>query len=123
MVFLRMFNKPRAERPPLWLNLTVSGRLTWDTQTPVAVAHAATHSVGTRVQRTKVHQLGTSGAGEAGGAAAAEAQRVGTLSVARPVVVTGAGGARVHLLLACGPLVPCRMGSRKGGKRQTAARE
>lgn len=80
-------------------------RLTWNTQTPVAVAHAATHAVGARVQGTEVHQLGARGAGEAGSAAAAEAQGPGALSVARAVVVTGARGARVHLLLAGSALV------------------
>lgn len=61
--------------------------------------------MGARVQGAEVHQLGARGAGEAGRAAAAEAQGPGALSVARPVVVTGARGARVHLLLAGGALV------------------
>lgn len=65
-------------------------RLTWDTQTPVAVAHAATHAVRAGVEGAEVDQLGAGGAGEAGGAAAAEAQRPGALGVARPVVVAGA---------------------------------
>lgn len=82
-------------------------QLTWDAQTPVAVAHAATDAVGTGVQGTEVHQLGACGACEACCAATAKPQGAGALSVARPVVVTGAGGARVHLLLTRCALVTC----------------
>lgn len=84
--------------------------LTWDAQTPVAVAHAAADPVSAGVQGTEVHQLGTCRAGEACCAAAAEPQGAGALGVARPVIVTGAGGTRVHLLLACSTLVACKRG-------------
>lgn len=83
-------------------------QLTWDTQTPVAVAHTATDPVGTGVQGTEVHQLGTSGTGEARCAATAEPQGARALSVACSIIVTGAGGTRVHLLLTCSTLVTCK---------------
>lgn len=83
-------------------------QLTWDTQTPVAVAHTAAHPVGAGVQGTEVHQLGTCRAGEACCAATAEPQGAGALCVARPVIVTGAGSTWVHLLLTCSALVSCR---------------
>lgn len=83
-------------------------QLTWDTQTPVAVAHAAAHPMGTGIQGTEVHQLGTCRAGEACGAATAKTQGAGTLCVARPVIVTGAGGTRIHLLLTCSTLESCK---------------
>ena len=82
--------------------------LTWDAQTPVAVAHAAADPVGTWVQGAEIHQLGARGAGEARRAAAAEPQGAGTLSVARPVIMTGSGGTGVHLLLTGSSLVACR---------------
>lgn len=101
-------------------------QLTWDTQTPVAVAHAAADPMGAGVQGTEVHQLGTRGAGEARCAATAEPQRAGALGVACPVIVTGAGGTRVHLLLACSTLVACERGktwTRVGNGRPGKERE
>lgn len=85
-------------------------QLTWDTQTPVAVAHTATDPVGAGVQGTEVHQLGTCGTGEARCAATAKPQGARALSVACSIIVTGAGGTRVHLLLACRTLVACKRG-------------
>lgn len=79
--------------------------LTWDTQAPVVVAHTATHSVGTRVQGAEIHQLSTGRAGEACWAATAKAPGTRTLRVARGVIVTGVGGARVHFLLTCSRLI------------------
>lgn len=87
------------------LFLTVQTMVAWDTQTPVAVAHAAADTVSTGVKGAEVHQLGARGASETGRAAAAKSQGPGALRVARPVVVTGAGGTWVHLLLTCRPLV------------------
>lgn len=66
--------------------------------------------MGAGVQGAEVHQLGARGAGEARCAAAAEAQGAGALGVAGPVVVTGAGGARVDLLLTRSALVACERG-------------
>lgn len=63
--------------------------------------------MGAGVQGTEVHQLGTRGAGETCCAGAAEPQGAGALGVACPVIVTGAGGARIHLLLTCSTLVSC----------------
>lgn len=85
-------------------------QLTWDTQTPVAVSYAATDPMGAGVQGTEVHQLGACRAGEACCAATAEPQGAGALGIACPIIVTGAGGARVHLLLAGSTLVACERG-------------
>lgn len=74
-------------------------KLTWDTQAPVVIAHAATHSVGTRVEGTEIHQLSTRRPSEAGWAATAKPPGTRTLRVARGVIVTGVGGAWVHFLL------------------------
>lgn len=84
--------------------LTVQTMVAWDTEAPVAVAHTATDPMSAGVEGTEVHQLSTNGAREASRAAAAEAQGPGALRVARPIVVTWAGGTWVHLLLTCGPL-------------------
>lgn len=86
-------------------------QLTWDTQTPVAVAHTAADPVGTGVQGTEVHQLGACRAGEACCAATPKPQGARALGVACPIVVTGAGGTRVHLLLTCSTLVTCKSGT------------
>lgn len=76
----------------------------WDAETPVAGANTAADPVGTGVEGTEVDQLGAGGASEAGGAAAAEAE-AGTLGVAAPVVVTGAGGTGVDSLLTRAALI------------------
>lgn len=89
-----------------WLMQT----LTWDTQTPVAVANAAADPMGTGVQGTEVHELGTRRAGEACCAAAAKAQGARPLCIACSIIVTGAGGTGVHLLLTCSTLESCRSG-------------
>lgn len=88
----------------------ITCKLTWDTKAPVTVSHAAAHPMSAGVQGTEVHQLGTSGPCEARCAATSKPQGAGALGVARPVIVTGAGGARVHLLLTCGTLVTCDRG-------------
>lgn len=90
-------------------------RLTWDTQTPVAVANAAADPMGAGVQGAEVHELGTRRAGEACCAAAAKAQGPRPLCIACSIIVTGAGGAGVHLLLTCSTLVSCK--SRKAETR------
>lgn len=79
--------------------------LTWDAQAPVVIGHTATHSVGTRVQGTEIHQLSTGGASEACWAATAKRHGTRTLRVARGIIVTGVGGAWVHLLLTCSRLI------------------
>lgn len=79
--------------------------LTGDTQAPVVIAHTATHSVGTRVQGTEIHQLSARRASEASWAATAKPPGTRTLRVARGIIVTGVGGARVHFLLTCSRLI------------------
>ena len=61
--------------------------------------------MGTGVEGTEVHQLGTGWAGEAGSTAAAKVQ-AGTLGEAAPVVVAGAGGTWVHPLFTHTALIP-----------------
>lgn len=84
---------------------SVTAELTWDTQAPVVIAHTATHPVGTRVEGTEIHQLSTRRASEACWAATAKAPGTRTLWVARGIIVTGLGGARVHFLLTCSRLI------------------
>ena len=81
------------------------GFLTWDTQAPVAGAHAATDPVGAGVEGTEVHQLSAGWAREACSTAAAEAQ-AGALRRARAVVVARAGRTGVHTLLTHAALIP-----------------
>lgn len=83
----------------------VTVQLTWDTQAPVAVAHAAAHSVGAGVEGAEVHQLSARGAGEARRAATAEAQGSRALRVACGIIVTGVGGTWVHFVLTCSRLI------------------
>lgn len=87
--------------------LSVHGMIvpTWVTQTFVAGAHTAARAVGTGAECTEVHELRARRAGEACTTAAAKVQPI---SVAGPVVLAGAGGARVHFLLAGGTQVACR---------------
>lgn len=84
------------------LLLTVEAVVPWVTQTFVAGAHTAARAVGTGAECTEVHELRARRAGEACTTAAAEVQPI---SVAGPVVLAGAGGARVHFLLAGGTQV------------------
>lgn len=86
-------------------------QLTWDTQTSVAVSHAAAHSMGAGVQGTEVHQLGTSRTSEACCAATAKPKRSGSLRIACAIIVTGTGRTGVDLLLTCCTLVACERGS------------
>lgn len=84
--------------------LTVQTMVAWDAETPVAVAHAAADPMSTGVEGAEVDELSTGGASEAGGAAAAEAQRPRALGVTRPIVMARTGRTWVHLLLTCGAL-------------------
>lgn len=86
-------------------------QLTWDTQTSVAVPHAAAHTMGAGVQGTEVHQLGTSRTGEACCAATAKPKGSRALGIACPVIVTGTGRTGVDLLLTCCTLVACERSS------------
>lgn len=70
----------------------------------------------TWVQGTEVHQLGTSGASEASCTAAAKPQGAWALGVTCPIIVTGAAGTWVHLLLTCSTLVACEMVRDRKGK-------
>lgn len=99
--------------------------LTWDAKTPVTVARAATHSVGTGVQSAEIYQLGTGGAGETGCAATGKAQRAGTLRGAGSIVVARPRSARIYLQLTCGPLISCMKGFKEmaGIKRGTGLKK
>lgn len=91
----------------------VNYKLTWHAKTPVAVSHAAADPVSAGVQGTEVHQLGAGGSCEPCCAATSKPQGAGALGVACPVIVTGAGGTRVHLLLTCSTLVTCERAERE----------
>lgn len=88
-----------------WLGVETWDLLTWNTEAPVAVAHAAAHPVGAGVQGAEVDQLTTCGAREARCAATAKPQGAGALGVAGAIVMAGTGGTRVHLLLTGGALI------------------
>lgn len=95
----------RGRQTLIVLLLTVQAMVAWHAKTPVAVSHAAADPVSAGVQGTEVHQLGAGGSCEPCCAATSKPQGAGALGVACPVIVTGAGGTRVHLLLTCSTLV------------------